>query len=138
MEGEAAPRLLPLPQRSGPGGRLTVAEGERHVPFAIRRVFTVTELQPGLRRGGHAHKAQEQALAAVVGAITVTLDRGGGRIETHRLDRPDALLHVPAMIWLDYAAESIGAALLVLCSDRYDEADYIRDRAIFDAATGRR
>lgn len=138
MVGEAAPRLLPLPQRVGPGGRLTVAEGERHVPFAIRRVFYVTDLEPGLRRGGHAHKAQEQALAAVAGAIWVTLDRGGGRIEEHRLDRPDVLLYVPAMIWLDYVAETAEAVLLVLASDRYDEADYIRERADFDAATGRR
>lgn len=138
MKGEAAPRLLRLPQRAGPGGRLTVAEGEGHVPFAIRRVFHVTELQAGVRRGGHAHKAQEQALVALAGSISVALDRGAGRVEEHRLDRPDALLYVPAMVWLDYAAESADAILLVFASDRYDESDYIRERAAFDAATGRR
>jgi dTDP-4-dehydrorhamnose 3,5-epimerase-like enzyme len=138
MADEEAPRLLRLPQRVGPGGRLTVAEGEGDVPFAIRRVFHVTDLKPGVRRGGHAHKAQEQALAALAGAIRVSLDRGGGRLEEHRLDRADALLYVPPMVWLDYAAEAPGAVLLVLASDRYDEADYIRDRAAFDAATGRR
>jgi hypothetical protein len=37
------------------------------------------------------------------------------------------------MIWLDYVAESPDAVLLVLSSDWYDEADYIRDRAAFEA-----
>lgn len=138
MTGDAAPRLLRLPQRVGPGGRLTVAEGEGEVPFAIRRVFHVTDLQAGLRRGGHAHRAQQQALVALSGSISVTLDRGGGQTEEHRLDRPDTLLYVPAMVWLDYTAETADAILLVYASDRYDEADYIRERAAFDAATGRR
>lgn len=132
MVREAAPRLLPLPQKIGPGGRLGVIEGERHVPFAIRRVFYVTDLEPGARRGGHAHKAQAQALAALAGAITVRLD-DGRTVAAHRLDRPDALLYVPPMVWLDYAAETPSAVLLALASDIYDEADYIRDRAAFDA-----
>lgn len=130
MAREAQPRLLALPERIGPGGRLGIVEGERHAPFAIRRVFYVTGLQPGLPRGGHAHKAQAQALIALSGALAVTLD-DGRRIETHRLDRPDRMLYVPPMIWVDYVAETPGAALLALCSDHYDEADYIRDRAAF-------
>lgn len=130
MALEAQPRLLPLPERAGPGGRLGIVEGERHAPFAIRRVFYVTDLQPGAPRGGHAHKAQSQGLIALTGALAVTLD-DGRRVETHRLDRPDRLLYVPPMIWLDYVAETPGATLLALCSDRYDEADYIRDRAAF-------
>jgi dTDP-4-dehydrorhamnose 3,5-epimerase-like enzyme len=132
MVRKAPPRLLPLPEKIGPGGRLGVVEGEQHVPFAIRRVFYVTDMEPGLRRGGHAHKGQSQGLIALAGALTVTLD-DGRKVEAHRLDRPDALLYVPPMLWLDYVADAAGAVLLVLASDHYDEGDYIRDRAAFDA-----
>jgi hypothetical protein len=131
----AKPRLLTLPERTGPGGRLGIIEGGRHVPFEIRRVFYVTNLEPGLRRGGHAHKAQSQALVALAGAVTVSLD-DGRHAETHRLARPDALLFVPPMVWLDYFAETPDAVLLVLSSDCYDEADYIRDRAEFAKLSG--
>ena len=135
MAGGSGPRLLHLPERVGPGGRLGFVEGERHVPFAIRRVFYVTGVEPGLRRGGHAHKAQSQGLIALAGALTVTLDDRRGT-QTHRLDRPDALLCVPPMVWLDYVAETPDAILLVLASDVYDEADYIRDRLAFARALG--
>ena len=131
----AEPQLLTLPERRAPSGRLGIIEGGRHVPFEIRRVFYVTGLEPGLRRGGHAHRAQSQALVALAGAVTVALD-DGDQAETHRLARPDALLYVPPMLWLDYVAETPDAVLLVLCSDFYDEADYIRDRAVFDAQSG--
>ena len=132
MVAEAGFRLLPLPERIGPGGRLGIVEGERDVPFPIRRVFYLTDLEPGRRRGGHAHKAQSQGLIALAGAVTVTLDDGKGA-RSHRLERPDALLYAPPMVWLDYVAETPGAVLLVLSSDFYEEADYIRDRAAFDA-----
>ena len=131
MTDEAGPRLLPLPERVGPAGRLGIIEGGRHVPFEIRRVFYVTGLEPGSRGGGHAHKAQSQGLVALAGALAVTLD--DGKALTHRLTRPDVLLYVPPMVWLDYVAETPGAVLLVLSSDWYDEADYIRDRAEFAA-----
>jgi hypothetical protein len=132
MTDDAGPRLLSVPERVGLAGRLGIVEAGRHVPFEIRRVFHVTGLEPGARGGGHAHKAQSQALAALAGVISVVLD-DGRRTASYRLDRPAALLYVPPMIWLDYVAESPDAVLLVLSSDWYDEADYIRDRAAFEA-----
>jgi UDP-2-acetamido-3-amino-2,3-dideoxy-glucuronate N-acetyltransferase len=43
------------------------------------------------------------------------------------LNRPDLGLHVPPMVWTTEYKFSPDAVLLVLASDIYREADYIRD-----------
>jgi hypothetical protein len=40
------------------------------------------------------------------------------------------------MTWLTIRALTSGAVCLVLSSDHYDEADYIRDRTEFDRLIG--
>jgi hypothetical protein len=45
----------------------------------------------------------------------------------HLLDRPDQVLIVPPGLWRDFTALEPGTTLMVLASDPYEEADYIRD-----------
>ena len=44
-----------------------------------------------------------------------------------RLDAPELGLHIPPLIWAVQYKYSADAVLLVLASDHYDPADYIRD-----------
>ena len=67
---------------------------------------------------------------AVTGSVRVTADDGTRR-ETFLLDRPNLGLHLPPMTWGIQDRYSDGAVLLVLASDPYDPADYIRAHADF-------
>jgi hypothetical protein len=49
--------------------------------------------------------------------------------------RPNYGLYVPPMMWRDLNNFSSGSVCMVLASEHYDEADYIRDYDQFVAAT---
>ncbi len=107
-------------------GRLQFIEAERHVPFPVKRVYCSTEVTAGYVRGKHAHRALEQALVCVHGAISVTLDTGTDST-TCILSDPATGLYVGPMTWHTMTWIKDDSVLLVLASDYYDEADYIRD-----------
>lgn len=107
-------------------GTLTVGEFERHVPFPVRRFFTVFDVPGKEVRGEHAHRKCHQFLIAARGSISVVVDDGVMREEI-RLDSPDRGLYVPPMVWAAQYRYSPDAILLVFASDLYDAADYIRD-----------
>jgi len=51
-------------------------------------------------------------------------------------DRPNVALYVPPMLWLELEDFSQNAVCVVLASDLYSEADYIRDREEFIRLSG--
>lgn len=114
-------------------GSLVVAEVGKHVGFPVQRMFAITDVRAGEARGNHAHRDQHQFLTCLNGAVEVTLDNGT-KTWTVSLDDPSKGLHIPPMIWGTQHYKGPDTVLLVLCSDHYDESDYIRDHAVFQAA----
>lgn len=111
----------------GRDGNLTVVENTPSAPFEVKRVFYLYDLPGGASRGGHAHFALHQLIVAVSGSFTVTVDDGTTRPHPVMLNRSNRGLHVVPGIWCSLDNFSSGAIALVLCSDVYREADYIRD-----------
>jgi len=127
-------RLIEIPGRCDGRGALHFAQEPQHIPFVVRRIFYLHNLVPGTGRGGHAHRRQHQFLVMVAGSARITVDNGRLREEV-RLDDPGLALYCPPMLWLDLNDFSSDAVCLVLTSDVYDEADYIRDAAEFRRLT---
>lgn len=119
-------RIIEFPRMMDPEGSLTFIEGERHVPFAIRRVFYIYDVPTAESRGAHAHKELQQVLICLSGSFDVLLDDGGRRREI-RMHRPWLGLYIPRMIWARIINFDPGAVCLVLASELYSEADYYRD-----------
>ena len=84
-------------------------------------------------RGKHAHRNLKQLLVCVSGSCVIACDFGNGRTQDFVLDWPDKGLLIEGPVWHEMCHFSKGAVLLVLASDHYDEADYIRSREAFDA-----
>ncbi len=126
-------RIIELPTRSDPRGSLTFAEGDRHLPFPIKRVFYLYGIPPNAHRGGHAHKWHDEVIIAAAGSLEIIVDDGAGKA-TYRLDAPHRGLLLPRMVWQDLREFSPGAVCLVLASDVYSEADYYRKYDDFLAA----
>lgn len=106
-------------------GSLVALEGNKTVPFAIQRVYYIFGTQPGISRGFHAHKALKQAAVCVTGRCRMLLDDGHTR-ESAWLDSPTKGLVINEMVWHEMHDFSPDCVLLVLASEHYDEADYIR------------
>ena len=129
-------RMIDLPRVNDKRGNLTFLEEERHIPFAVQRVYWLYDVPGGAKRAGHAHRALHQFLVAVSGSFTVVVDDGADRKEFF-LNRSYYGLYVPPMIWREIEDFSSGSVCLSLASAYYDEADYYRDYDDFATATGR-
>jgi dTDP-4-dehydrorhamnose 3,5-epimerase-like enzyme len=123
---EARPRLLNLTEIFHDSGDITVVESGKHSSFSFKRVYYLHRLGPESERGSHAHLKLRQLMIAISGKFEVKLS-GLNWSETFVLDSPSRALFVPPMTWRDLSGFSEGAICLVLASEVYDEADYIRD-----------
>ena len=122
--------LILLPHFEDARGRLVFAQDDEHVPFPIRRIFTIDGVPSGQSRGAHAHRTQHQFIMMLVGTCTISMESEDGSAEI-KLDHPTKGLHVTPMVWIELKEFTPAAACLVLTSNHYDEADYIRDYAEF-------
>lgn len=119
-------KIIDLPKIFDPRGNLTVAEGDNHVPFDIKRVYWVYDVPGGEHRGGHAHKECKELLVAVSGSFTVTLDDGKEK-HTYLLNHPYQGLFIDTNTWRTLDDFSSGAVCLVIASEKFEEEDYIRE-----------
>jgi hypothetical protein len=119
-------KIIELPKISDPRGNLTFIEGNRHIPFDIRRVYYLYDVPGGADRGSHAHKKLHQLIVAMSGSFDVTLDDGRNKKKFH-LNRSYQGLYVCPMMWRDLDNFSSGSVCMVLASDLYEASDYYRD-----------
>ncbi len=126
-------RLLDLPRISDGRGYLSVVEANRHIPFAIERVYYLYEVPGNLARAGHAHKQLQQLMIPVAGSFNIMLDNGRLR-ETFTMDKPWQGIVLDSMVWRDIDAFSPDCVCLVLASRPYEESDYYRNYDDFKTA----
>lgn len=107
-------------------GSLVALEGEKTVPFAIKRVYYIFGTEPGVARGFHAHRNLKQVAVCVTGSCRMILDDGITR-EDVILGSPTEGLLIEGLVWREMHDFSEDCVLLVLASEHYDENDYIRD-----------
>ena len=107
-------------------GQLVALEGNKNIPFDIKRVYYMTGMKPGVPRGFHAHRQLQQVAICVTGYCRIILDDGNCREETW-LDSPAKGLLIGDMVWREMHDFSQDCVLMVLANEYYDESDYIRD-----------
>ncbi len=119
---------LQLQRHGDARGSLVALEGmSEQIPFEVKRVYYIYDTTPGTIRGKHAHKELKQVLICISGACTIECELPNGGKVSHRLDWPDKGLLIEGLVWREMKDFSKDAVLLVLASEHYDEADYIRD-----------
>ena len=107
-------------------GNLTAVEGNSDIPFDVKRLYYLYDVPGGAERGGHAHKGLHQLIIAASGCFDVVIDDGKNK-KVIELNRPYYGLYVCPGIWRELINFSSGAICLVLASEKYDAADYIRE-----------
>lgn len=120
-------RMLEFDQRGDERGQLVVVEGERDIPFDIKRVFYIYGSDQEVVRGQHANRESEFVLINVAGKSKVKVKDGEGNEAIYCLNRPHTGIYLPTMVWKDMYDFSEDSVLLVLASTHYDASEYIRD-----------
>ena len=114
-----------IPKISDPRGNIGVLENGI-VPFDIKRVYYLYDVPSDSERGGHAHIKLYQFLIAISGSFDVHLDDGKTQ-QVINLNKPDKGVLIKPGIWRELKNFSGGSVCLVLASEVFDEADYIRE-----------
>ena len=122
-------QLITLPKIEDPRGNLSVIQGST-IPFEIKRVYYLYDVPSGSERGGHSHIEQQELLIALSGSFEVVL-KDGLNEKNITLNKPNAGLLIPKGIWRELQNFSSGSVCLVVASDVFSEADYIRDYEAF-------
>ena len=107
-------------------GQLVALEEFKDIPFRIKRVYYMYDTVKGVTRGYNAHKSLEQILICIHGSCKIRLDDGKEKAVVP-LDKPTEGLYVSNTMWREMFDFSPDAVLMVLASELYDEADYIRN-----------
>ncbi len=119
-------KLIDLPSLRDQRGGLVAIESNQSIPFEIRRVYYLFNTSLGASRGFHAHINLKQIAVCVKGSCRFILDDGKNK-EDVVLDSPTQGLYIESLTWREMHDFSEDCVLLVLASEHYDEADYIRD-----------
>jgi len=107
-------------------GFLTSLEGNKEIPFNIKRIYYIHNVPKEIKRGFHAHKKLEQILICVNGNVKIKVDDGNEK-NIFKLSNPSKGLYIGSDIWREMYDFSQNSVLLVLASEYYNESDYIRD-----------
>ena len=127
--------IIELPRHRHENGSLTEVENsDASIPFAVRRVFYLYDVPADTSRGGHSHRNAQEMIVALSGSFDVEVDDGYEK-RRFSLNRPYRALYIPAGLWRTLDNFSGGAMCLVLTSERYSEADYVRSYEEFKSLT---
>ena len=107
-------------------GSLVALEGNKSVPFTIKRVYYIFGTKEGVSRGFHAHRNLKQVAVCVTGSCRFVLDNGKQR-EDVVLEESTTGLVIDDLTWREIYDFSPDCVLMVLASEYYDESDYIRN-----------
>ena len=107
-------------------GELSFFETKQEVPFDIKRVYYISKVPEGVRRGFHAHKKLKQMLFCPYGRIQLVLENHNGREEIELSD-PSIGVVIDQCTWREMLWLQKDSVLCVAASDFYDPEDYIRD-----------
>ena len=118
-------QLLKIPVVEDTRGNLAFIQKD-FLPFEFKRVYYLFDVPSNAYRGGHSHILQQELLIALSGSFEVVLQDGAVK-KSFLLNKPNVGLLIPTGIWRELQNFSSGAVCLVLASDIFEEADYIRD-----------
>ncbi|EFR44496.1 GNAT family N-acetyltransferase [Streptococcus pseudoporcinus] len=107
-------------------GELSFFEGKNDLPFDMKRIYFISKVPEGIRRGYHAHKNLEQMLFCPYGRIQLILEDENGREEIELSD-PSIGIIINKPVWREMLWLEKDSVLCVAASEYYDENDYIRD-----------
>ena len=125
------PFVLNFPQRGDERGWLVVAEGNKDVPFDIKRIFYIYGSEANVVRGQYANRKSEFVLVNIAGSCRVKTRNGMGDDRVFELNRPNMGLYIPRMVWKDMYDFSPDSILLCIASEPYDPNEYVRSYEAF-------
>ena len=123
---KAEAKIIKLNKFSDTRGSLNVLEFSKFINFQINRLFFTYKIPKNTSRGHHAHKNLYELVISIQGSLEIELSNGKQK-KSFILDRNDKALLIPPLFWSIQKKHTPDNILLALCSEIYNDDDYIRD-----------
>ena len=111
-------------------GELSFFEENKDIEFDIKRIYYISKVPEGVRRGFHAHKKLKQLLFCPYGKVQLVLENKDSREEI-TLSDPSIGIVIENPTWREMLWMKKDSVLVVAASDYYKSDDYIRDYDAF-------
>ncbi|HHQ5455763.1 TPA: sugar 3,4-ketoisomerase [Aeromonas veronii] len=119
-------KILEFKEMGDERGQLVALESMNQIPFDIKRVFYVYGTSGDKARGCHANKKTKFVIISVSGSCIVTVNDGVD-CEDIILDCQTKGLYLDKMVWKQMHSFSKNSVLMVLCSEKYDQEEYVHN-----------
>ena len=119
-------KILSFKEFGDSRGNLIALEGSKEIPFDIKRIFYVYNMDQDVVRGQHANRESSFVLICVNGSCSINVCDGVNEMVLE-LDSPNKGLYIPKMLWKDMYHFSEYAVLLCLSDCAYDSEEYINN-----------
>jgi hypothetical protein len=128
-------RWIDVPGVADPRGRVNFLELGKSLHFQPKRLFWLRHAEPGQSRLKYGCRSSERVLISMGGGCRAQLDDGAVK-QAVMLDDPARALYIGSWVWHELTDFASGAAVVVIASAPYDEADYLRDYDVFTRQVG--
>ncbi len=118
--------IVDLPKFKEQRGLLVPLELQTFVPFAVKRLFWISDVPLGEVRGAHAHKLCHQFLICTAGRLSI--DAFDGTVDRRFELLVGQAVHIKPGIFTIERFLNPGSILTVLCDREYEVDDYLVDR----------
>jgi mannose-6-phosphate isomerase-like protein (cupin superfamily) len=102
---------------------------QEKLPFALKRVYWISNVPTNTIRGTHAHRECEEVLYVLKGEIEVKLIDNQRNTEILTLQKGQRI-YIPVMAWKEITFSN-DAILIVYASTEYNEHDYVYEDEFF-------
>lgn len=96
-----------------------------NIPFVPKRIFIVDNVPIGSIRGNHAHIKDNQILYCLSGQLEITTTNKISKTTT--ICETGTKVYIPILTWCSIKFLENNSSFMCICSERYDESEYIRD-----------
>lgn len=96
-----------------------------NIPFVPKRIFIVDNVPIGSIRGNHAHIKDNQILYCLSGQLEITTTNKISKTTT--ICETGTIVNIPRLTWSSIKFLKEKSSFLCICSESYDESEYIRN-----------
>lgn len=129
-----SPHLITVPKVNSKSGTLSFMEVDGTLPFEVKQMYWIYNIQGEAQRGDHAHLNTDRIIVCLAGKIDVVVESVAGDVYNFELNDPGEVLFYPRMHWIKLRFHN-GALAAVGASDVLKNDTTIKDFAEFKKLT---
>jgi dTDP-4-dehydrorhamnose 3,5-epimerase-like enzyme len=103
-----------------------------NIPFDVKRIYFISNLDNDVVRGKHSHKNLQQVIICAQGSFTLELENINGIKKSITLDKNNIGIYIKhGLVWRELKNFSNNCVVIILADNHYKESDYIRNYSEF-------